>query len=51
LEETATSVYFPSPFLSTNDSPFIYISGESQQVARVKERLNQLANEKVYQLF
>ncbi|CEG62961.1 hypothetical protein RMATCC62417_00185 [Rhizopus microsporus] len=46
LEETATSVYFPSPFLSTNDSPFIYISGELQQVARVKERLNQLANEK-----
>lgn len=50
LEETATSIYFPSPFIfEANDdySPAIYITGESNHVARVKDMLTKLATQKV----
>lgn len=50
LEETATSIYFPSPFIfEANDdySPAIYITGESNDVARVKDMLTKLATQKV----
>jgi hypothetical protein len=51
LEETATSIYFPSPFIfdeSNEDySPAIYITGESNDVARVKDMLTKLATLKV----
>lgn len=50
LEETATSIYFPSPFVfEANDdySPAIYITGESNDVARVKDMLTKLATQKV----
>lgn len=50
LEETATSIYFPSPFVfeaSDDYSPAIYITGESNDVARVKDMLTKLATQKV----
>jgi hypothetical protein len=51
LEETATSIYFPSPFIfDKNDdySPKIFITGESNDVVRVKDMLTKLATQKVY---
>lgn len=53
LQETATSIYFPSPFIYRQEqddtySPTIYITGETNEtVARVKDMLTQLASEKV----
>ncbi|CAO3675270.1 unnamed protein product [Rhizopus stolonifer] len=48
LEGSSTLVYFPSPFQSNNEA-LIYISGD--QVARVKEKLTQAANEKMKDLY
>jgi len=52
LEETATSIYFPSPFIfeefNEDYSPAIYITGEASDVARVKDMLTKLAAQKVY---
>jgi hypothetical protein len=50
LEETASSIYFPSPFIfETGDdySPSIHITGESNDVVRVKDMLTKLASQKV----
>ncbi|KAI8083823.1 hypothetical protein BDF21DRAFT_416700 [Thamnidium elegans] len=54
LEETATSIYFPSPFIfEANDdySPAIYITGESNHVARVKDMLTKLATQKAQSMY
>lgn len=54
LEETATSLYFPSPFIfEANDdySPAIYITGEASDVVRVKEMLTKLAAMKMKALY
>lgn len=54
LEETATSIYFPSPFVfeaSDDYSPAIYITGESNDVARVKDMLTKLATQKAQSMY
>ncbi|KAI8644908.1 hypothetical protein BD408DRAFT_362478 [Parasitella parasitica] len=55
LEETATSIYFPSPFIfeKSNDeySPPIYVTGESSNVARVKDMLTKLATQKAQSMY
>ncbi|KAI7899462.1 uncharacterized protein BX663DRAFT_441211 [Cokeromyces recurvatus] len=54
IEETATSIYFPSLFIfEANDdySPVIYITGESNEVTRVKEMLRKLASQKAQSMY
>ncbi|KAI8363815.1 hypothetical protein EDC96DRAFT_212166 [Choanephora cucurbitarum] len=54
LEETATSIYFPSPFVFQKDdnySPPIYITGQANDVMRVKEMLTKLASQKAQSMY
>ncbi|KAF1801072.1 hypothetical protein V8B55DRAFT_1530031 [Mucor lusitanicus] len=54
LEETATSIYFPSPFIfgeNEDYSPEIYITGEASDVARVKDMLTKLAAQKAQSMY
>ncbi|KAI9470017.1 MAG: hypothetical protein EXX96DRAFT_597868 [Benjaminiella poitrasii] len=54
IEETAASIYFPSPFVfeaNEDYSPAIYITGESNEVARVKDMLTKLASQKAQSMY
>ncbi|KAI8973043.1 hypothetical protein BDB01DRAFT_450599 [Pilobolus umbonatus] len=57
IEETATNIYFPSPFIDihkdeTSDiESIIYITGESNHVLRVKDMLNKLAVQKAKSMY
>ncbi|KAI8987276.1 hypothetical protein BDF20DRAFT_849164 [Mycotypha africana] len=54
LEETATSIYFPSPFIfeaNENYAPPIYITGEKNDVGRVKDMLTKLASQKAQSMY
>ncbi|KAI8390924.1 uncharacterized protein BYT42DRAFT_490751 [Radiomyces spectabilis] len=58
IEETSTNIYFPSPFTDfvDNDSDTkhgsaIYISGDHNNIARVKEMLNKLAVQKAKSMY
>jgi hypothetical protein len=61
IDETLVNIYFPSPFTNNdttsassyddenldNDQPPIFITGDATSVARSKEMLTKLANQKV----
>ncbi|KAI8989337.1 hypothetical protein BDB01DRAFT_781420 [Pilobolus umbonatus] len=54
LKETAASIYFPSPFIFEAEddySPPIYITGESNDVLRVKEMLSTLSSQKTQSMY
>ncbi|KAI8877452.1 hypothetical protein K501DRAFT_198199 [Backusella circina FSU 941] len=54
LEETPTSIYFPSPFIVEAEddySPPIFITGQTGDIARVKESMEKLATLKAKSMY
>ncbi|ORX54376.1 hypothetical protein DM01DRAFT_1407241 [Hesseltinella vesiculosa] len=51
IEETCTNLYFPSPFADPDSDQDIYITGEPSNVARVKDMLTKLANQKAKSMY